>query len=261
MKRILIVGGGYGATRYLEALLWNADYELSISGTGYYGKSQKLSCSFGLKYVPFEELKNLASIDCIILAIPPSIRQKYTNLLVNEFQYRGIVISEKPLFIHESEASFYEGIACRFATVCQRDFFKNEYLINNQQDSYTVSFPVFFSNEVDNIIHVMPHVLSWFASQDQTITGLRRKGCNHFCGNCGNKPISILFHKRTSDKELVRINDVTYANVNYRLCNAKIVHDILAFGLPDFQRNHSRAINVSCQISTLLRQLEKNENN
>ena len=259
MKSIVVVGGGYGATRYVESLLWNADYKLYIGGTGYCGKSQKLSKLFGLKYIPFEELKGLTSIDCIILAIPPSIRRHYVNLLINMFSYQGIVISEKPLFINESEAGFYDGITDRFATVCQRDFFKNEYLIDKQQSIYNVSFPSFFSDEMDNIVHVMPHVLSWFASQNQAISEIWKDGNNHFCGKCGHKAISIFFHKRNNSKEQVQINDVAYANVNYRLCNDKIVQDIFAFDASDFRLNISRAIEVSYQISNLLMQSKKNE--
>lgn len=259
MKSIVVVGGGYGATRYVESLLWNADYKLYIGGTGYCGKSQKLSEHYGLKYIPFEELKDLTSIDCIILAIPSSIRRHYVNQLINMFGYQGIVISEKPLFINESEADFYDGITDKFATVCQRDFFKKEYLIDKQQSIYDVSFPSFFSEEMDNIVHVMPHVLSWFASQDQAISEIWKAGNNHFCGKCGHKSINIVFYKRNNSKERVQINDVAYANVNYRLFNNKIVQDIFTFDTSDFRLNISRAIEVSHQISNLLMQSEKNE--
>lgn len=257
MKTIVIVGGGYGASRYVESLIWDSYYEIIICGTGYCGQSQTLSLSFGLKYIRFEDLENYYNIDCVILAIPPSVRQYYVDILINVFRFNGIVICEKPLFINGIEADFYRNVSNRLAVVCQRDFFKGDYLIDKHQTSYSVSFPTLFPKEADNIIHVMPHILSWFSSQGISISETIRYGNNsYYCKN-ENKTIDIVFYERKNDRELVCINDKPYANVNYRLCNAKIVKDIFNFQSDDFRMNITRAINVSCQISCILHQYFK----
>ena len=42
MEKILILGGGYGALRYLESLIWDTEKEITICGFEIQGKSKVL---------------------------------------------------------------------------------------------------------------------------------------------------------------------------------------------------------------------------
>ena len=48
MEKILILGGGYGALRYLESLIWDTEKEITICGFEIQGKSKSVEPRNGI---------------------------------------------------------------------------------------------------------------------------------------------------------------------------------------------------------------------
>ena len=156
------------------------------------------------------------------------------------------MILEKPLALDSNDLDYYKkrlGILEKCAIVCQRDFDREIYTIS-AADSYHITFPSNVSDEKFNKEHMLPHILSWLITEDDSLEFLEDSGNNTF--SCIWKGVSckIEFVARTEKSSLL-INTTTYPNVQYRRINSEIVRNILSFGIQETENNLRKAFKVS----------------
>ena len=163
MEKILILGGGYGALRYLESLIWDTEKEITICGFEIQGKSKVLSLEMGLPWLAFDKLNiNIINdFSCIIVALPPEVKRRCIEKLT-EMRYINALIIEKPLCIQEEDLLWYKQELPRMercAVVCQRDY--EEYMYYwKDTGSVEILYPSFNMDDKFNKWHMLPHILS-----------------------------------------------------------------------------------------------------
>ena len=253
MKKMMIIGGGYGARRYVESVIWDKEFEIEMCGTEKQGKTRLLAESFGLSYISFKNLRSesINMYDVILVALPVEVKKAYVEYLLCKLSYHNTLIIEKPLLLRKEELKFYEEcIGRKVAVVCQRDFFLNEYYIpyNSQ---YDIIFPSKVKNEYFNIVNMLPHVFSWLISNDNSLKCVERTGKNTFQGIWRNSELKIKFVERMQDT-LSSVNGILYPNVQYRNANVEIVKRVMCFDKNQSKESIMRAIEVSKLIINIL---------
>lgn len=261
MIRILLIGGGVAASRYVESLIWTSNY-LAIAGFDCYGKSKQLSTFYDLPYYHFYDMEKieLNSYHLAIVCVPVEMKCRVVQWLVSEMQYRGRVILEKPFVIGVANIrNLLETIdvldSCIVA--CQRDFDLENYKIP-QSNEYRIIWKSINDSLHDNIVHMMPHLLSWIILElDSSDIDLHI--CNHaIVGTIGEKKVDICFIYASDN--YVEINGKQYASPNYRKINAQIAKIIFELSKEETKRNIERAVLVAEVISELVNEEgEKNE--
>lgn len=250
--KCLIIGGGNAALRYIESLIWG-NLDIFLCGTCVKGKTEKLAHEFGLPYITFQELKcsTINSFECVIVCLPPEIKLHYVIAIVDELQYRGTLILEKPLAIHYDDLHYYRMLMSRTepncSCLCLRDLLPETYGIQPKMYNEIV----FYSEFVDlksNIINQLPHILSWLYSYGCQVDSLAIKG-DAIYGNSNNRIFLISFGREMPG---VLINGVRYPPLNYRKHLLTIVKSLMIRDARLIRAELGKAIWVAERICKLL---------
>jgi len=246
--KVLIIGGGYGALRYVESLIWDEDFEIVLCGMEVRGKTRMLAQRYGLPYVSFGKLTEgeAASYDCVIVTLPAGVKKECVRYLMEDLSFRKALVLEKPLALDQEEMDYYEHNLTRLkkcGIVCQRDFEKDKYHIE-PADEYHIMFPSNVTEEAFNMEHMLPHILSWLITEDDSLETLEHVDENTFSCIWRGTQCRIDFVPRTEDN-LVLINGIEYPNVQYRRLNAQIIKKILLFEEQDTMESINKAFKVS----------------
>lgn len=252
--KVLIMGGGNAALRYVESLIFDKEISLTLCGFERIGKTKKMSESFNIEYITYSLLseRNINEYNCIIVTLPPHIKRQYIQQIIEEFMFKNFLILEKPLCITNEDLTYYNCNLKNFnnmAVVCQRDFCLEDYKIK-KHTTYNLIFKSITENIKFNIINQLPHILSWFYCNGIIFNEIKLKNTMIVCSNkiC---ELKIKFSKFVDFN--ASINDIIYPSVNYRKINAKIVKTILNYSYEKLQENLKRSIYVSNLIIQILR--------
>ena len=250
--KILIVGGGYGALRYVESLIWDTSIELVMCGMEVLGKTKDMAKKFGLPYISFDNLtpQNVAVFSCVIVTLPARVKKNCVNHLIKALSYRNALILEKPLALDFEALHYYEYELKHFekaCVVCQRDFDIKHYTIGFAE-RYNIVFPSYVTNDAFIVEHMLPHVLSWLITQENSLDSLKRVSSNAFSCVWRGALCDITFIHRT-ENTLLSVNGQVYPNVQYRRVNSEIVKKVMRFSVHDTEHNINRAIIVSRLLS------------
>ena len=253
MMKILLIGGGVASARYLESLIWT-DAELAIAGFNYLGKSQKLSSLYGVLYYDFFDMKKeeLNYFDMVIVCVPLEKKVQVVRWLVSTLEYRGRVILEKPFAIgREDICDLKQAVGdLNFCIVaCQRDFALENYRIT-RADEYNIVWNSINSQLHDNIVHMMPHLLSWLMLELESLDVELHLQNNIIKGRIGNSNVSIAFIH--TGENYVKVNEQIFSSPNYRKINADIVNRFMNYTKKDVEENMKRALAVAEIISSLV---------
>lgn len=253
--KVLILGGGYGALRFVESLIWENIFEIVLCGTEIQGKTQKMAKKYGLSYISFESLTvDIAStIDCIIVALPVQVKRKYVQYLIEDLGYRNAMILEKPLALNANDLNYYKkslAFLNKCAIVCQRDFEIEQYSIN-EAENYYIKFPSNVIDENFNKEHMLPHVLSWLITNDESLNSLQHTDYNTFTCIWKGCLCTIQFVERTG-KNFVSVNEIEFPNVQYRRINSKIVKSVLSYNICETEKNLRKAFKVSSLLIKIM---------
>lgn len=254
--RILIIGGGVAAQRYVESLIWTK-HNISISGTGVVGKSIKLSEEYNLSYLEFDSLSEKIINGFEMLIICNSLAGKFdvVSKTIKKMKYENSLIIEKPLCISKWELKNYYDLLRpieKCAIVCQRDFDLTNYKIN-ESDSYNVIWYSIKESLFDNIIHMLPHLLSWILLEVGNDIRLKIIQ-NHLIGSVNGKKLEVFFER--SEQNSVIINGIQYISPNYRMLNSRIVEEVQSFQKKDTIENLERAMIVTKLVCELMEDKE-----
>ena len=252
--RVLIMGGGNAALRYTESLIWDKEISLTLCGFNVLGKTKKLSESFGLEYIDYNLLskKNINYYDCIIVTLPPHIKRKYVQQIIEEFNFKNVLILEKPLCITNEDLSYYSDNLKHFnniVVVCQRDFCLEDYQIK-KDTTYDLVFKSITEDIKFNVINQLPHILSWFYCNGIVFEDIKLDNGTVVCYS-KNFELKIKFSKIIDFN--ASINDIIYPSVNYRKINAKIVKTVMNYNYETVQENLKKSLYVSNLIIQILR--------
>ena len=254
-SKILIIGGGRAARRYVESLFWNSD--ITICGIGVLNCSHKLSEQYNLDFVSFYDMtqKFINSFSCVIVALPVEVKIRYVKHIIEELHYNNTLIIEKPLCINSDDLKSYKLLLKGFkrcSVVCQRDFDLQTYNIHNESQ-FNILFPTFTKDTKFNLIHMLPHVLSWLYTTKKENISIKQERDNKFVGYCGKTFVSIEFvpHKITRD---VIINNIEYPKVQYRNLNSTIVNIVENYTQKETKIDLDKAFYISSIIAKLLKE-------
>lgn len=259
MKKVLIIGGGYGALRYVESLIWTEEFGITMCGMEVSGKTRKLAERFWLPYISIGSLNKtiINSFDCVIVAVVPEGKYRTLEFIVKKLEYNHGLIIEKPLSLESAELREMEQLLHNIekcAIVCQRDFLTEEYRIPEFEE-YRIKFPSYQSDAKSNIIHMLPHVISWLISNGDDLEYLIPLDTQRFEGIWRKKKITIEIVRRTED-DCTMVNEVKYPNIQYRKVNAMIVKKVLAFEKRQSETSLQNAIKTSKIIIKILEDLK-----
>lgn len=253
--KILILGGGVAAHRYVESLIWT-DHEIHIAGIDVIGKSKQLSAEYSIPYFKFDylDVETVRNYDMLIVCL--SLDRKYDILLriIKYMGYKNCIIIEKPLCTSEDELQKYFDLLSpleRCSVACQRDFDLSNYRID-KSNSYQIIWHSIYESLSANIMHMLPHLLSWLMLEVGKNIQLK-KNDDYLVGTIDNKKLEIYFIK--SKDSHVSINGINYKSPNYRVLNRKIIEQVYLFKKEDSNNNLERAINVSKLICELNRRM------
>jgi len=252
------MGGGVAAMRYIESLLFT-QHHLIVCGFGVRRKSEQLSKFYRLPFCEFSGLneQSLSVIDLIIIATPPVVRLLVIDKLINECNYRGAVIIEKPLAMSYNELDTIMDIIPRIkkcAVACQRDFNINCYnFIDEYASNYSIKWGTPFEKYLDNLVHMFPHLASWIMCLSNEILVINHHADNRLVGRLGSTELNVSFMQEHSNQG-VSINNRIYPAPNYRLENSKIVQSVLTFTENQTQDNMKRARQVTEILISLLKE-------
>ena len=255
MINIMIFGGGYSAERYVESLIWNATYSVSLCGFGISHKTEALSSRYRLPLIRFSDLSQpvLNKFDCVILSVPVEKKLLLYRTITVELEFAGAIILEKPLCISRQDWNYYmdsNHIAQQFAVVCQRDYSLSKYQINPAK-CYDLVFPSVFCDNRSRIIHDLPHIFSWFYSVLGCVPHIDQISSNCMYGQCDDSCFQVHF-ETWSFSSSVCINGVGYPPVQYRQLNAEIVRNVLLYTHVESLTNAHKALTVANALIILL---------
>lgn len=252
--KFLIIGGGNAALRYVESLLWDNDIDIVLCSMDVCGKTRKLAREFSLPIVSFQELSNdtINSYKCIIVCLPPSVKTTYVKHIIDGLGFLGTIILEKPLAITFEDLRYYEDLLLRLkqncAVLCLRDYLPETYCIPS-----ALQYDIVFYSEIkdfrNNIIHQLPHVLSWLYTNKHIVKSVRIID-NNLVGETESGPFSIVFESNM-DSPGVIINGIKYPPLNYRKLLLNAVKEIMLRDAALARNDMEKAIEVAsfiCQI-------------
>ena len=252
--RVLILGGGNAATRYAESLVWDSDINLTLCNMGVFNKTKELGKKLAISCIDYNSLNknNINNYDCIIITLPPSVKRKYVESIVNDFAFKGSLILEKPLCTNRQDLIAYNDCLNKLnkvAIVCQRDFDIDNYKIQ-KSNLYEVNFKSITDDLEFNIINQLPHILSWFYTNGIIFNNSKVEN-NQVVLTSDKSEIRINFSSKFVDFNTT-INGILYGEVNYRKLNSLIVKKVLNYNKSDSIANIKKAIYVSQIIVELL---------
>ncbi|MCL2155493.1 MAG: hypothetical protein FWH53_07615 [Leptospirales bacterium] len=250
--KILILGGGIAAHRYVESLLWTP-HEVFICGFDIKGQSKRLSNDYSLPYTLFFDLSeyDINDFETIIACVALTDKYKIIYRLINDLKYNNCIIIEKPLSIYMNELESYYNLLSplkSYAVVCQRDFAASNYKILIS-DMYNITWLSITDDIFSNMINMLPHLLSWLILEIGDDIKLNVVD-NELHGTICNKRLYIRFEKSSNNR--VIINNTVYETPNYRLINSKVADIVYSFSKNDSIINLNRAIAVSKIVSKLV---------
>lgn len=252
--KCLIIGGGNAALRYVESLLWDNDIDIVLCSVDVCGKTRKLARDFNLPIVSIQELSNntINSYKCIIVCLPPLVKTTYVKHIIDGLGYLGTLILEKPLAITYEDLRYYEDLLIRLkqncAVLCLRDYLPETYSIPSAPQ-YDIVFYSELKDFRNNIIHQLPHVLSWLYTNKHIVKSVRVID-NNLVGETANGTFSITFESNM-DSPGVIINGIKYPPLNYRKFLLNAVKEILLRNAALARNDMEKAIKVAsfiCQI-------------
>lgn len=234
-NNVLIIGAGFAGCRYIEALLFEKNIEITICGFGIKGKSKEVALSKGLNYVNYNEL-TIGSIGCfklIIVCVPLKVKYCVLQHVLENLLYEGLLIIEKPLSLRKKELkkyavllkdrNYYVGYARRFLSVY--DKFPKE-------EKYDISIATFTDDFLYNVNHMLPHLLEWIIRTKHDFIFIERQENQIVC-LIDNKKSNIRFDTRI--RGVISINGEYYKNPIF-LDNIMIVRVVLMKELMDTDR-------------------------
>ena len=253
--RVLVLGGGYAAQRYVESLIWS-DNDICIVGFGAKKKSKELSTKFGLRYISYRNLNKsiMNYFDIVVICVPVHVKFDIIQKILIDLEYKNCLIIEKPLTLRVNELEGYRELLGKIdqcAIVCQRDFEIHNYSIE-KANSYSVTWYSISDDFLYNIQNMLPHLLSWLMLELGTKIKVKIKE-KKICGTINEKSICISFKKHKENK--VVINNKVYNNPNYRRTNSMIVQAVMQYDRDQTNQNVCRAINVSKIICGLMEEI------
>lgn len=252
--KVLIIGGGYASIRYVESIIWDDSYKLTMCGTEIKKKTKDISAKYALPYLKFSDLtkSNINQFDCIIVALPCNIKLRYIKTIIDDFEYTNALIIEKPLTIDENEISNYQTLLSKLdkcAIVCQRDFFPELYSIP-EAECFNIIWPSYDNDAIFIKRNMLPHVLSWMINIDNSISEIRMKSENTYVGKWRGRDFKIQFVERTNSLCMM-VNNKVYPDFQYRKFNKEIVKLVLSSDKNISSKSINRAIKVSNLLISL----------
>ena len=248
----LILGGGIASRRYLESLIWDSCFDITLCGFDILYKTASLAQEFGLPYVPYSKLNHncINQYRLIIFCLPLSVKLLYLHSILQD-HFSGTVILEKPLATNLNQIHLFQDCLSynkHIAVICLRDFLINEFYLPTGKD-YHISFYSHTSDLSFNVIHQLPHILSLLIRCGHRPIYSERNG-TELCFSSNDNHIYVSFHSTPSHSLIV--NGDALLNVNYREYNKKVIKRVLQFTDDDFVSNQNRAIQVSSIIESVL---------
>jgi hypothetical protein len=165
-KKILIIGGGNGGSRFCNALIFNSRYEIVLSSETLNGKTIRLSRRYNLQFELYKHIinsKGLKKIQLVVIATPPGTKLKILKDLINS-NYRNPIIFEKPLSLEPRRCLAIINLLSNYkikATVAYaRNFYSNELRQIKGKNNLVIEWPYLKSFKIDQIIHNLPHALN-----------------------------------------------------------------------------------------------------
>lgn len=257
-KEILIIGGGYSALRYVESLIWNETVSITLCGMEVKEKTRELARHFSLPYISFRSLDKsiVQRYDCIIVSVALEGKRLCLERM-NDLEYGGAWLVEKPLAITTEDLNYYIKILSnknKCAVVCQRDFLESEYFIPPAEE-YRIIFPSYEKDPKFNIINMLPHIISWLISVDDSLESLCALDSSGFGGIWRGRDVVIQITDRDSVRCTV-VNKTEYPNIQYRKVNSYIVEQVMNYKQEESEASLNRAVKVSKIIIQLLEDLK-----
>lgn len=252
--KILILGGGNAAERYVESLFFNSNIEIIIVSFGIANKSQKLANKYYLRIIAFDSLNTdlLQHVDCILLCIPLSVKLYYTQRLL-DMGYNGALVFEKPLALTVHEVEEYQTILTNFEkyyVAYNRDFWN--YSVPWVVDGRCViKWATVFSGIEDNIIHNLPHILNWMLKCNYSDISLSIFSEDTVVGSLDGNPLSIRFIKSKEPTHV--INCVELPRLDYIHLNQMMINNIFQFDQTASQNSLKRSYQIAKIISNIRR--------
>ncbi len=252
--KYLIIGGGNAALRYVESMLWDKDIDIVLCSVDKCNKTQKLASEFNLPIVSIQELssKTINSYKCIIVCLPPLVKASYVKHIIDDLEFTGTIILEKPLAITFEDLRYYRDWLTRLkqncAVLCLRDYLPETYNIPTAQQ-YNIVFYSELKDFRNNIIHQLPHVLSWLQTNNHIVKSVKTDG-NKLVGETDDGPLSITFESNMDNPGVI-INNIKYPPLNYRKMLLKAVKEIVSRDACLARDDMGKAIKVAsfiCQI-------------
>lgn len=253
--KCLIIGGGNAALRYVESMLWDNDIDIVLCSVDVCNKTQKLALEFNLPIVSFQELlnKKINSYKCIIVCLPPLVKTAYVKHIIDEWKFSGTIILEKPLAITFDDLCYYEDWLSRLnqncAVLCLRDYLPETYYIPSAPQ-YEIIFYSELKDFRDNIIHQLPHILSWLQTNKHIVKSVKIDA-NKIVGETDDGSLSITFEKNMESPGVI-INGTKYPPLNYRKLLSKTVKEIVLRNANLARDDMGKAIKVASFICQLL---------
>lgn len=222
---ILILGGGISSERFIESLMFNNNYFLTVAGFEKLNKSKKLAEKYDLKYIFFYDIMDFNKYDIIILAIPPSCKYE-TIKYITDKNYKNKFIIEKPFSMTIKECKSILNLIEKndFIIPYTRSYLKDTYAFNYKDDTLIWNIPN--NNTLDIYKENLPHIIQLlidnkFCFNDISII---KKTKNKLKLKLTNSYITIQFKNNNG---IYILNDNEY-KINYRLSNNQMILYLLS---------------------------------
>ncbi len=163
LHKILILGGGVSATRFVESLMFNEKISLTIGRFSIKGKSKLLAKKYGIQCVSYNSILDFNDYDCIVLSVPYYAK---LNILqsINHSNFIGALVIEKPYALTLDDYELYhKAINGRNMIVpLSRKFYRsNNYLDVIYDDAIKIVWPLYKLDNADVYLDLLPHCINW----------------------------------------------------------------------------------------------------
>lgn len=231
---ILIIGGGNSGERFVQALLFDETYSLTLTSNRENGKTKELAKKYGLKFILFQDIKSLEKINVIIVSTPYDVK---LDIIKNIFKlnFNGSIILEKPIAANVKQVDQIISIVskrkARVLVAYNRNFdyrFKKNYLVSEEKN--TILWPHKI-RELSPIIHTLPHILAYLidveGSRELKVSKMEMENNGYkFCGKIEDKVFEIHVVVSCTKNNFVTINGNEIEWPKYMITHKNMIHHV-----------------------------------
>lgn len=265
--KIVIVGGGHSAQRFVEALLFDTNLSITLTGRKG-GNAERLSKKFGLEFYPWDEflfrVENYFQPSIVIFST--KLGTKF-DLLQNLYKvgYKNSLVLEKPLSLSLEKIDSIQRLIESRNVVCFIPFtreFSDEYKMNFKilPEEILLEWP-FIELGIDPLVHQGAHMMHFLAMNFEEykieLKTVKREGTDyHFEGNIGdNKLICRLISDSTGKKQFA-LNGRSFPKINHLLAYPKMIEAIIQSSGSSSNHHIKRAIRAAKLLIEAVQRLE-----